>query len=331
MTARMLTSVLGAPTYGPRGVPEGFSVPGISGISSGVDSRAGQISSALSGFNVSVSDTGLTDFSTGFVSNRALINTLGADVDVMERDDFFPDSLLFSGDGHISRDGVYGSYPLRTLFKVNQFLRSDQGRRMFGNQTTAENVVRFARFVGAYRTGVADWQREATHEKAISLICAGRVRMPDLFRAQKSSTKNRKVGGTVNEGDYVHLLYVRCRLNDELADSFREAHLNAGLPMEEVRHLPIPESDVTPYYWKIEIATTHTRMRIPVYYYSNDSGGSDDYVGFCQYIGQIGTVKGNRKFDMQLCNNARQALVPSVDYKERVVTLPFVEMWLANY
>jgi len=338
--AFLVNSAINNPTYGPRGPPPGITFPGKP--TAGINAMRGMAQFSIPGMAVSKLYTGLTDFNTGFVANRSITNVMGADYETTQDDDFFPEVFLFAGKGKPSRSGSYGSYPLKSIYKVNQFLRSEKGRRAFGKEKTYDKVLHHFRFVGAHKVGSAQWQRNASHERAITTVIAGRIRTPDIFRCQKSQHKFRKQHGTTNEGDYVWLVLVRCKLEDEIGNVLADAEQKADSMLADSSSsssnafVPFNKNDeslsaISPYYWKYEISTTHNRMKPPVYFYSRDTEGEDDYVGYCQFVGRMGTVNGDRNFSPELCNSARCALEPTNDYKQQIVKLPFVEMHLATH
>jgi hypothetical protein len=341
-----MTGVLTAPTGYERGAG-GFTNPFGGGLSTGIDAASGLAKFSLPapfGGEVSKLYTNRVTPNTGFVSNTSITNTLGVAKETMRYDDIYVDTFLFADDTpDPARNGHRTSKYVRNLHVVNAFLKSEEGRRRYGHLKYYRDVLTDFRFQGQYKAGASDWQRDATHELELTTTVMGRMRVKDLFQAQLSSRgAGRKINGLVNERDYAWLLLVRCKLPDELDDMILEAERDAmdvavsagatgtgpAVPPASLNPMLPPTRSTRPpqYYWKYEIVTTRDRTKPPLHTYCCDSGGEDDYTGFCQFIASVGDTRGSRRPDKALTYRARKAMAGDDEWKAMLNPLPFIDI-----
>ena len=194
---------------------------------------------------LSKSHTQRRDAGTGFVSNRFVTQQIGVQRERFHPDDVYTEALAFVGKAYPSRITGYASYPTKGIYSRNGWLASEEGRRKFGRCRTAQPILDDMRQYGQIKVGLAEWQAQSSGEQSITLIIEGRMRMPELMRAQMSGQgATRKRGGTCNEGDYAWLLTIKYKVKDPMAAALLETAAEVRARVRAVGGSIIAEDDM---------------------------------------------------------------------------------------
>lgn len=319
-----LTSALLQPDAFERG---SLQIPGIGGITSGPDASADGMLDAFSLDSV-LSGTSMSKFFNknveggNFMSNKSTTQKVAV-ARGTTRGDVYQDAIVFTGPGTPMRLTAHETYPVKSLFTLNAFLKSEAGRRKYGGCTTYHKLLDDWRYAGVVRVPPANWQDTNYTEQVITLIVQGEALIKDIFQAQASAPRNRKANGMVNEGDYVFLCYIRCKLDDALTEAVQnaesEANGEAGQLMQDAMNLEAENPSqggaaIPKYYWKILPTTTFNRSSPPLEWYTNDSAGPDWYLGYCQKIAMVTMVSGRREVRRDRMYAARRAIAGDEDW-----------------
>lgn len=288
-----------------RGSPADLSMPFTSGMSSGPD-RSSALSKASTITGAKTTYTSRVHPNSGFVSNLFCTNRIGLDIECLDRDDVYIESLIFAGpprNSDIKPDMLV--YPIKSLYTLNQYLDSDEGARLYGAWKYGEDILKAWRFVGCLANEPPDFQIDKFVVPYITLICHGRVRMPELSCALKSGPEQgRTIGTKCNEGDYLWLIGFKRRRPNALKTALEQANeqVRKRLGMDDDNAMDVIESavvksDIPKYSWTFRIVATRDRCRPDMAIYTNPDGTIEpdsEYYGVCRYLARVSEVQGDR-------------------------------------
>jgi hypothetical protein len=326
------TEALYNPTEHARVV--GMPLDGIGSISNGVSTDFGSM--LMDG--VSHGYDNAKDSGTGFpATNRPYTYTFLTNTDRFGPEKYYHEALCFvhrvatlsvDMNQSINAQQTY----LLSVSEFNRWLKSPEGRKLYGGDYDCRKLRRDWRFIGSVKRpnvnrSESEGMMMTRTNDAVPVIFAGRARMPDLGRAYvpEPGSSDRPAHLVPGQRDHLFFLYRRYNINDEEQQELIKAGLD---PVAETK---ASSTGVPNTFWEVSIYTNRNGMAPDVALFTNETCAKreDRFVGDFDHIGFINFVEGDRSFDKEKTDAARAVIQGRDGYKNEVNRMTHVECFLA--
>jgi len=285
-----------------------------------------------------------TDYNTGFnavnrpLTHHFLVNNSRRFTDC---ENYYHECLAFicrMRNVHSSRsNSTAAEHHLLSLSALNKWLKSAEGRRLYGDEQTSAKLNSQWRFIGSVKRPGANSAAAAgsggscrrAADDAVPIVFGGRARIADIGRAYVPTyAKNRPKRGVPSQRDHLFLLQRRYDIRHE-----RDAALNAALgstgssgSSSQTRD----EMGVPYFYWQYEVYVNVNGQAPPPCYFCDETSDNtkEHYVGDYIHVGFIAFVFGDRRFALEDAAKARAVVKGEDGYQEQLPTLQAVEVFV---
>lgn len=235
------------------------------------------------------------------------------------------------------------------LSALNMYLRSDEGRQLYGVYKTLTQFNKDWRFFGSCKRVT----EQMFGDDALPVIFSGRARIADIGRGfVPYNYADRPMKGIPGEKDHLFIIFIRKNLRHDEQKALQTLGVKEPMNTELKQFLPRGmdsnkivteeaeekdnEDDSTntstyDYYWEANVFLNRSGQAPPAAIYTDEDNPDVNarFVGGYIHVGFIGHVHGGiRQYDLDQCNAARDVIKGASNYRKQLVVLQHVDIFI---
>jgi hypothetical protein len=236
---------------------------------------------------------------------------------------FLPENLTYIKTKSVG-DGPSAMAKQYTLSSLNAYLKSPEGRNIYGSLTSSKQIEADFHFYGV---GINKSYEIAPYDTVQVYSISKRARVSNIFLEQND-------GGFIMPRARCYVICRRYKFIDELLDRYKLQQDIDEYPEHKRRQVigdtnPTPykrmKRDIDEYYYQFHTYTSNSGSPPPRCLYVNKESK-----GHHQFIGSITTISGDRTANSHYTTLARDALHPNsvntTDHHIALLALPSIEL-----
>jgi hypothetical protein len=272
------------------------------------------------------------DANTGFnASNRPVTHTYLVNAAKFGPHAYYHEAFCFGNRIHqVNQSGTasmqYEHYVL-SISEFNKYLRTDEGRRQYGGDQNCSKLMRDWKFLGSVKRP----SKTMFGDDALPIIIAGRARVADIFRAYTPMNgRDKPYKGVPAQKDHAFFILRRYDARTTMDDKLLQQGLDPNAHAED-DYTGHSRNAISPYQWQVEVWMNRSGQAPPLSVYTDEDALNPkaSFVGDFIYIGFIGFVHGDRSFQPDFVQAARDVIRGEDGYPHALVTLPAVDIHIA--